>query len=133
MPYYKYQWLFLHLKQKNMNDFLLIFRRDFTNKEAQPSPEELQNSISAWQNWFGGIAAQNKLARPLQRWDISGKVVKSDKHVINGPFVEIKESIGGLVIIKAESYEDAVEIAQGCPILELGGNVEVRMATEPEG
>ncbi|MNY83060.1 YCII-related domain protein [compost metagenome] len=60
-------------------------------------------------------------------------MVKSDKHVINGPFVEIKESIGGLVIIKAESYEDAVEIAQGCPILEFGGNVEIRMATEPEG
>nr|WP_294874635.1 YciI family protein [uncultured Pedobacter sp.] len=116
-----------------MNDFLLIFRRDFTNKEAQPSPEELQNSIKAWQNWFGSIAAQNKLARPLQRWDIAGKVVKSDKHVINGPFVEIKESIGGLIIVKAENYEEAVEIAQSCPILELGGNVEVRMASDPEG
>jgi len=116
-----------------MNDFLLIFRRDFTNKDAQPSPEELQNSIKAWQNWFGGIAAQNKLARPLQRWDIDGKVVRSDKQVINGPFVEIKESIGGLIIIKAENYQEAVEIAQDCPILGLGGNVEVRMASEPEG
>jgi hypothetical protein len=115
-----------------MNEFLLIFRRDFTNKEAQPSPEELQHSIKAWQNWFGEIAAQDKLARPLQRWDIAGQVVKSDKQVINGPFVEIKESIGGLIIIRAENYEEAVEIAQRCPILELGGNVEVRMATEPE-
>ncbi|MEJ2902496.1 YciI family protein [Pedobacter panaciterrae] len=116
-----------------MNDFLLIFRRDFTNKDAQPSPEELQNSIKAWQNWFGGIAAQNKLSRPLQRWDIAGKVVKSNKHVINGPFVEIKESIGGLIIVRAENYEEAVEIAQSCPILELGGNVEIRMASDPEG
>lgn len=116
-----------------MNDFLLIFRRDFTNKDTQPSPEELQNSIKDWQNWFGGIAAQNKLARPLQRWDIAGKVVKSDKNVINGPFVEIKESIGGLIIVKAENYEEAVEIAQGCPILGLGGNVEIRMASDPEG
>jgi len=116
-----------------MNDFLLIFRRDFTNKQAQPSAEELQNSINAWQNWFGGIAAQNKLARPLQRWDLAGKVVRSDKQVINGPFVEIKESIGGLIIVKAENYQQAVEIAQTCPILELGGNVEIRMASDPEG
>ena len=112
-----------------MNDFLLIFRRDFSSKEAQPSPEELQNSIKDWQNWFGSIAAQNKLARPLQRWDGEGKVVKQNKQVTNGPYAEIKESIGGVIIIKAEDYDDAVSIAQGCPILQLGGNVEVRMAS----
>ena len=112
-----------------MNDFLLIFRRDFKSKEAQPSAEELQNSIKDWQNWFGSIAAQDKLARPLQRWDIDGKVVTPAKNVINGPYVEIKESIGGLIIIRAAHYEEAVEIAQGCPILSLGGNVEVRMAS----
>lgn len=115
-----------------MNDFLLIFRRDFTSKEAQPSPEQMQSSVNEWKNWFGGIAAQNKLARPLQRWDLDGKVVKPNKHVTNGPFVEIKESIGGLIIIKANDYDEAVEIAQGCPILKLGGTVEVRMATSSE-
>ncbi len=46
--------------------------------------------------------------------------------------MEIKESIGGLVIIKANDYDEAVEIAQGCPILKLGGTVEVRMATSSE-
>jgi len=111
-----------------MNEFLLIFRRDFINKEAQPSPEELQNSIKDWQNWFGSIAAQDKLARPLQRWDGEGKVVKH-KQVTNGPYAEIKESIGGLIIIKATDYDEAIAIAQGCPILQLGGNVEVRMAS----
>ncbi len=115
-----------------MNDFLLIFRRDFTSKEAQPSPEKLQNSVNDWKNWFGGIAAQNKLSRPLQRWDLDGKVVKPNKQIINGPFVEIKESIGGLVIIKAKDYNEAVEIAEGCPILNLGGTVEVRMETSSE-
>ncbi|WP_217601632.1 YciI family protein [Chitinophaga sp. GbtcB8] len=115
-----------------MNEFLLIFRRDFTNKEAQPSPDELQESLKLWQNWFGGIAAQDKLARPLQRWDGKGKVVTPNKVVTNGPYVEIKESIGGLVIIKAADYEEACEIAKGCPILLLGGNVEVRKATPVE-
>jgi hypothetical protein len=112
-----------------MNEFLLIFRRDFTSKEEQPSPEQLQASIKPWQDWFGGIAAQDKLARPLQRWDGEGVVVKQNKTVTNGPYAEIKESIGGLIIIRAADYEEAAEIAKGCPILQLGGNVEIRMAT----
>lgn len=115
-----------------MNEFLLIFRRDFTTKEDQPSPEQLQSSVKRWQDWFGGIAAQDKLARPLQRWDGQGKIVKPTKVVTDGPYAEIKESIGGMIFISAEDYEDAAEIAKGCPILDLGGNVEIRMAVTPE-
>ncbi|KIA92408.1 transcription initiation protein [Pedobacter kyungheensis] len=113
-----------------MNEFLLIFRRAFTH-EDQPSPEMLQDSIKQWQDWFGGIAAQDKLVRPLQRWDLEGRVVHADKNVINGPYAEIKESIGGLVLIRAKDYDEAAEIAKGCPILKLGGNVEIRMAVTP--
>jgi len=111
-----------------MNEFLLIFRRDFKTKETQPSPEELQQHLQHWQNWFGSLAAQDKLARPLQKWDGQGKLVNSNKGVTDGPFVEIKESIGGLIIIKAKDYDEAAEIAQGCPVLNFGGNVEIRMA-----
>ena len=113
---------------KKMNEFLLIFRRDFKTKETQPSPEELQQHLQQWQNWFGSLAAQDKLARPLQRWDGQGKLVNSNKGITDGPFVEIKESIGGLIIIKAKDYDEAAEIAQGCPVLNFGGNVEIRMA-----
>ncbi|QOG01593.1 YciI family protein [Flavobacterium sp. MDT1-60] len=111
-----------------MNEFVLIFRRDFSTKETQPSPQELQESLKLWQDWLGGIAAQDKLAKPLQRWDGEGKIVTTNKNVINGPYVEIKESIGGLIMIKAADYDEAVAIANGCPILDLGGNVEIRMA-----
>lgn len=112
-----------------MNEFLLIFRRDFTTQEVQPSPEELQQHLKSWQEWFGSIASQDKLARPLQRWDGAGKIVNNSKGVTNGPYAEIKESIGGLIIIKAKDYDEATEIAKGCPVLQLGGNVEIRMAT----
>jgi hypothetical protein len=53
-------------------------------------------------------------------------VVKPNKIVTNGPYVEIKESIGGYTIIKADSLEEATEISKGCPILFVGGSVEVR-------
>jgi hypothetical protein len=116
-----------------MEEFVLIFRRDSITKEIQPSPEEMQSSIKLWQDWLGGIAAQDKLARPLQRWDVAGKIVKQNNNVTNGPYAEIKEAIGGLIMIKAANYDEAVEIAKGCPILLWDGNVEIRMAVPSEG
>ena len=115
-----------------MEEFLLIFRRDFTSKEKQPSPEQMQSHLKQWQDWFGNLTSKNKLSRPLQRWDRDGKIVQAGKHVINGPYAEIKESIGGMIFVKAANYDEAVEIAHGCPILEFGGNVEIRRAVTPD-
>jgi hypothetical protein len=52
--------------------------------------------------------------------------------VINGPYAEIKEAIGGMIFVKAADYDEAAEIAKGCPILEAGGNVEIRRAVTPD-
>jgi len=109
-----------------MNEFLLIFRRDYKTADIQPSPEHLQNMMKDWQNWMGSIAARNRLANSGNRLSDEGKVVKSGALITNGPYVEIKEAIGGYIIIRAESMEDAAEMAKGCPILSIGGNVEVR-------
>ena len=78
------------------------------------------------------LTAQNKISRPVQRWDREGKIVRPDKHVINGPYVEIKEAIGGMIFVRAADYDEAAEIAKGCPVLEVGGNVEIRKAATPE-
>lgn len=117
-----------------MEEFLLVFRRDNITKEEQPSPEQMQAAIKPWQDWIGGIAAQNKLAAVPQRWSAEGRVIKPSNVVTNGPYAEIKESIGGLLFIKATSFDEAVEIAKGCPILQSpwNGNVEVRMAVNPD-
>jgi hypothetical protein len=107
-----------------MKDFLFVYRTDYAAMAAA-TPEQMQAMNKQWMDWMGGIAAQNKLANQGNRLDNSGKVVKSNV-VTNGPFVEIKESIGGYSIVKADSYDNAVEMAKGCPILKAGGNVEVR-------
>ena len=109
-----------------MNEFLLIFRRDFKSSEIQPSPEQLQNMMKKWQNWMGGIAAQNKLVSSGNRLSNEGKVLTTGDVVTNGPYVEIKELIGGYIMISADSLEEAAEISKGCPILSVGGSVEVR-------
>ena len=114
-----------------MNEYLLVIHRDLTSKDASPSPQQMQEAIKPFQDWIGGIAAQNKLVAPPKRWDLGGKVVKQDNIVTNGPYAEIKESIGGMFLIRANDYEDAVEIAKGCPILKWGAVVELRMAVPP--
>lgn len=111
-----------------MNEYLLVIHRDLTSKDASPSPQQMQEAIKPFQDWIGSIAAQNNLVAPPKRWDLGGKVVKQDNIVTNGPYAEIKESIGGMFLIRANDYEEAVEIAKGCPILKWGAVVELRMA-----
>jgi hypothetical protein len=109
-----------------MKEFLLVFRRDFATKEVQPSPEQIQAMMKPWQDWMGSLAAQNKLANPGNRLNSEGRVVKPNNLITNGPYAEIKEAIGGYIIIKAEDIDEAAELAKGCPVLQIGGNVEVR-------
>jgi hypothetical protein len=110
-----------------MNEYLLIIHRDLINREAAPSPQQMQDLIKPFQEWIGGIAAQNKLVAPPKRLDTSGRVVKQSL-VTDGPYAEVKESVGGLIVIRAKDYDEATEIAKGCPILNWGAAIEVRMA-----
>ncbi len=116
-----------------MKEFLLVFRRDHGSTDAQPSPEQMQAMLKKWQDWMGSIAAQNKLSSPGNRLGREGKVVKPNTNVTNGPYVEVKESIGGYIVIKADTIEEAAELSKGCPVLTIGGNVEVRPIVSMDG
>jgi hypothetical protein len=108
-----------------MKDFLFVYRGDPT-PNATDSPEEMQARTKRWMDWVGGIAAQNKLAAQGNRLQGSGKVVRPNNVVTDGPYTEIKEAILGYSIVKAASYDEAVKLADGCPALARGGNVEIR-------
>jgi hypothetical protein len=108
-----------------MKDFLLVFRSD-NPVQLQLSPDEMQAILKLWMDWIGGIAAQNKLVDRGNRLSPTGKVVRQGNVVTDGPYTETKEFIGGYTIIKTDSYDEAVELSKGCPIIKFGGNVEVR-------
>jgi hypothetical protein len=108
-----------------MNEFALIFRNDF-HPEAGYSPDKLQEIMQQWQTWMGGMAAKGQLANAGTRLGGDGKTVRSSNVVTNGPYAEIKEMITGVIVVKAGDIDAATEIAKGCPILNAGGNVEVR-------
>lgn len=96
------------------------------SSDPKLSPEQMQAMMKPWQDWMGSLAAQNKLVNSGNRLASEGKVVKPNNIITDGPFVEIKEAIGGYIVIRANTLDEATELSKGCPILTIGGNVEVR-------
>ncbi|WP_262246719.1 YciI family protein [Parapedobacter soli] len=114
-----------------MNEYLLVIHRDLTSDQPRPTAEQMKSALKPYQHWVATIADQNKLVAPPKRWDTDGRVIqaKADGLAISeGPLATGDRSIGGLFLVKADNYEDAVELAKACPIIQYGAVVEVRMA-----
>jgi hypothetical protein len=130
--YYPVVTLFNNFKTKKMDEYALIFRHQDGNKVA--SPEQIQIWMKQTMDWIGGIAAQNKFSSGTGLPFDGAKVVWHNNVVTNGPFGDIKETIGGFIVVKAESVDEAVEFAKGCPVLQGEGNsVEVRKIARADG
>src|ERR1017187_4668631 len=57
--------------------------------------------------------------------------VKDGKTLItDGPFVEIKEALGGYLFFEADDLDAAIELAARIPAARMGGAVEVRPIVE---
>ena len=108
-----------------MQDFMLLFRHP-NSDHSQISPEDFKAIQKKWDDWKGGIAAQGRMAGNGSRLPLEGKVLKAGGVVTDGPFVEIREILGGYIVVKADSLDDAVTLAHGCPAIDLGGSVEIR-------
>ena len=65
---------------------------------------------------------------PLQD---GGRVLRANgQGIVEGPYTETKEAVGGFVIVESGDYEEAMQIASGCPRLTHGGFIEVRAIDE---
>ena len=102
MPQPTRKYLFLHRSQAGSAPM----------PNQKPSPEQMQAMLAKWNAW------KEKFKDNIVDWGDKlkpgGKVV-SGSTVSDGPFVEAKEIIGGFMIVAAESYEQAVVIAQEMP------------------
>lgn len=116
-----------------MDEFILIFRHEDASDKV--SPEQIQTWMQQTMDWLGDIAAQDKLVSRGNGLSFEdSRVVKHDNVVTNGPFGDIKETIGGYIIVRAESVDEAVEFAKGSPVLQGEGNtVEVRKIARYSG
>lgn len=86
----------------------------------------MQASLKHWNDWAAKFKATGNIVDEGDGLKPCGKVVKGGGIVTDGPFMEAKEVCGGFSIILAKDYAEAVKIAQACPMVQFGGNVEIR-------
>ena len=106
-----------------MSEFTYLFR----GRDVTASPEQMQKTMQKWVTWFKDLGAKGHLKEPGHPLENAGKIVSGkQKAVSDGPFAETKDVVGGYIVVEASDLHQAVELSKGCPILEVGGSVEVR-------
>jgi hypothetical protein len=105
-----------------MAEFLYLYR----GGRMGSTPAESEQIMQKWMAWFKELTASGNLKDGGQPLEAEGKVVRDKSTVIDGPFAEAKDLIGGYTLVEADTLARAAELAKGCPILERDGLVEVR-------
>jgi hypothetical protein len=104
---------------------MLLFRGPHWDRGL--STDELQQVMNKVMAWFEGLSERGKIkgAQPLGG---QGRVISGTdgQFVVDGPFTETKEAVGGYLVLQADSANEAVEIARSIPTLRYGVSVEVR-------
>ena len=102
-------------------EFLVLSRGKW---DADKTPGEIQDAIDRFYAWHAASVA-NGTMKPGQRLSTEGKLVTRNK-VLDGPFTEVKEVVGGYWFILAASLEEAAVIAGQNPCLACGLAFEIR-------
>lgn len=105
-----------------MPEFLYLYRGGRRGR----TPEESDQIMQQWLTWMKDLTASGNLKDAGQPLEEQGKVVRDKSSVTDGPFAEAKDLVGGFTLVEAGTIERAAELARGCPILNVGGTVEVR-------
>jgi hypothetical protein len=108
-----------------MPNFAFVYRNR-PDAFARLTPEDMQKQMQKWQDWISEGLRKGWMANPGDGLTQEGRVVNAKQNVTDGPFVELKEIVGGFSIIEAPDLDAAATIAKGCPGLSIGGTVEVR-------
>jgi hypothetical protein len=106
-----------------MKDYLFLLRGGIpaTSKSAAEQKSELQS----WNTYMGDLQKKGKLVGGLPL--VSGGKTISAKKSSNEAVTSAKEGIvGGYLIVKAESLDEAASLANSCPHISNEGNIEVR-------
>jgi hypothetical protein len=127
-------WAIIH-EEDTMRYMLLIHQGDAPTPRspeewARLSEDEQQAVFADYQaiNETPGVSPGQQLQPPEMATTVrveDGRTLTTD-----GPFVEIKEAIGGYLLFEADDLDAAIELASRIPAARLGGAVEVRPIVE---
>ncbi len=117
-----------------MAKFMLLLY-ETPNQFVKLSPQEMQQVIEKYGAWSGKLGAAGKLAGGEKLKDEGGRHMTSKNNklaVVDGPYSETKEVIGGFFILDAKDYDEAVKLSSDCPHLAFG-RIEVREVDPMQG
>jgi hypothetical protein len=107
-----------------MSEFVYLYRG---GERPTGSPEQMQQQMQKWMAWMKELSEKGHIKDPGHPLERTGKLVQGkQKMVTDGPFAESKDVVGGYTLVQAKDLADAVQLTSGCPILDIGGFVEVR-------
>ena len=109
-----------------MTKFMFLQRGGGCETPVEMTPEQQEAGIKAWMDWVRQGTDAGWLLDPGGPLAGTGAVVQSDLSVVDGPFAESKELVGGYSIVDAEDLEAACELAKQTMKLAGGGKIEVR-------
>lgn len=102
--------------------YLFLYRS--SPEQQPPSPAQMQEMMTNWNAWKEKFKA--KILDMGDKLKPSGRVLTASG-VSDGPFVEAKEIVGGYMIVTAESYDGALEVAKEMPGMTMPGTrIEIR-------
>lgn len=108
-----------------MEKFLFIIREDL-NKLKQWNEEQRYNAIREMDKWVKTLIERGSyISGDALR--IAGSYVKKSQVLSDGPFIEAKEGISGIIFMEATDLQDAISLAQTCSFVQSGDMaIEVR-------
>lgn len=108
-------------ESNTVSDYLVLSRGQW---DADASPEDIQRAIDDFYIWHDKLVAEGRM-KSGQRLAMPAKLV-TRQGVIDGPFTEAKEIVGGYWFFVAGSLEEAAALAALNPCLAFGLQLEVR-------
>jgi hypothetical protein len=107
----------------------LVFLRSVPGEQEPPSPAQMQEMYAAFKAWKEKFQAN--IVDMGGRLKPGGKILTASG-VTDGPFAEAKEVVGGYMVVLAEDYSRALEVARECPgVVRPGSSVEIREIASP--
>lgn len=108
-----------------MPKFMLILGGADLDKRST-NPAAAPKMLEAYMAWVKSV--NEKVVTSYKLFDQTGaRLTVRGGQVVEGPFVETKEAVGGIFVFEVPALADATELARSCPVLALqNGYVEVR-------
>lgn len=109
--------------------YVLLFR-DESQQFPEFSPQQISDLVAKFVTWTSDLDRRGKLANVSRLAPEPPKMIRrrDGALAVDGPYTESREIINGFVIVNTADEAEALAICETCPMLDIGGSIELRLA-----